>query len=208
MGRWYYNKKEEADDLKKIEVWWLKKYGYLEPDIWHKAGGISWTFGWSGNKHSVGFYTSTVSSDDRNPHIEFSYTQTEPATDEKKEFKYRVQLISTPCRYGGIRWWFVCPLLKNGQPCNRRVGVLYKGGDYFGCRHCYELTYESRNKNRRYYMQPIFDFLMADKKTEEIEKTMKRSYYQGKPTRKMRRILKINQKMNSQASVVNRLLKK
>ena len=57
-------------------------------------------------------------------------------------------------------------------------------------------------------MQPIFDFLMADKKTEEIEKTMKRSYYRGKPTRKMRRILKINQQMQDQASVVNSLLKK
>jgi hypothetical protein len=43
------------------------------------------------------------------------------------------------------RWWFVCPLVVNGRPCNRRVGKLYLPGAsrYFGCRHCYDLTYTS-----------------------------------------------------------------
>ena len=33
----------------------------------------------------------------------------------------------------------------NGHACNRRVAKLYlpPGGRYFGCRHCYRLTYRS-----------------------------------------------------------------
>lgn len=47
--------------------------------------------------------------------------------------------------FGGTRWWFVCPLAVNGRPCERRVRKLYlpRGGIYFGCRDCYNLTYES-----------------------------------------------------------------
>jgi hypothetical protein len=208
MGRYYWSKKEEADDLKKVETWWLKKHGYLVSELYCKSGGIEWTYGWSGDKHSIGISTCTSYIDGRKPHIEFNYTQTENSTGEKKEFRYQVPLVSTPCHYGGERWWFMCPLSKNGVPCGRRVGVLYKSGDYFGCRHCYELTYESRNKNHRYHLRPLFDHLLDDKKVDEIRATMKRSFYAGKPTRKMRRILKINRRMMDQAPQVLELCKK
>lgn len=58
---------------------------------------------------------------------------------------YRVELTATPCNYGGVRLWFVCPLYIAGRACRRRVGRLYlpPGGRYFGCRHCYNLTYVS-----------------------------------------------------------------
>jgi len=58
---------------------------------------------------------------------------------------------SRPC-FGGKRWWFICPLTKNGQYCGRRVRVLYQrpGCIYFRCRHCYDLTYLSiRAHDRR-----------------------------------------------------------
>lgn len=44
------------------------------------------------------------------------------------------------------RRWFCCPLFQDGQPCNRRSGTLYlpPGRAQFGCRGCYDLTYESR----------------------------------------------------------------
>jgi hypothetical protein len=36
-------------------------------------------------------------------------------------------------------------LIAAGVKCNRRVKKLFlpPGGQYFGCRHCYKLTYES-----------------------------------------------------------------
>jgi hypothetical protein len=56
-----------------------------------------------------------------------------------------VSLEGLPLHFGGRRWWGICPLVGNGQACNRRVGKLYlpPGGRYFGCRQCYRLTYRS-----------------------------------------------------------------
>jgi hypothetical protein len=58
---------------------------------------------------------------------------------------YRITLLTTTPRFGGLRWWFLCPLVVNGRSCERRVGKLYlpPRGRYFGCRHCHQLTYRS-----------------------------------------------------------------
>lgn len=47
--------------------------------------------------------------------------------------------------FGGVRWWFLCPLVVNGKPCRRRVSKLYLpyARSLFGCRHCHQLTYQS-----------------------------------------------------------------
>ena len=59
---------------------------------------------------------------------------------------YVVRLTTTVPHLGGFRYWFCCPLTRNGHVCGRRVGKLYlpPGGRYFGCRHCYQLTYQSQ----------------------------------------------------------------
>lgn len=184
MGRWSYSNKTEADNLKKIEIWWLKKFGYLNG--W-KSGGVEWTSGWSGDKSSIGITVSTMANEN---YIRFQYSQTEH-NGEKKNFDYKARLVSTACNYGGERWWFVCPLTKNGVPCNRRVGVLYKDGDYFGCRHCYELTYQSKNENRSSKYHYLFRLLSSQKKIEKIRENMGREFYAGKPTKKFKKIMKI-----------------
>jgi hypothetical protein len=74
---------------------------------------------------------------------------------------YKVRLVSTPCYYDGHRWWFLCPLTIDGNVCGRRVGVLYLGGgEYFECRHCYDLTYLCQKKSGKHnelYRQWGFD---------------------------------------------------
>lgn len=67
-----------------------------------------------------------------------------------------IPLQTTSPHFGGLRWWFTCPLVVNGTACLRRVGKLYMPPDclYFGCRHCYELTYRScqeSHKGDRFY---------------------------------------------------------
>ena len=68
--------------------------------------------------------------------------------EEKSPCEYQVGLTSTSCNYGGFRYWFLCPLWKSGLPCNRRCRFLYlpSGNNYFGCRKCYELAYESSRR--------------------------------------------------------------
>jgi hypothetical protein len=64
---------------------------------------------------------------------------------------YEVGLTTTSPRFGGLRWWFVCPLSCRGVPCGRRVAKLHLApwAHYFGCRHCHDLTYASRQESRR-----------------------------------------------------------
>ena len=60
--------------------------------------------------------------------------------DEWENLDYPVRLDSTQCNYGGGRYWFRCPAVG----CGRRVALLYLGGRYFACRHCYQLAYASQ----------------------------------------------------------------
>jgi len=63
-----------------------------------------------------------------------------------------ISLTATPCHYGGVRHWFLCPAVVDGVLCENRVGMLYlpPGGKIFGCRHCYGLTYESCQQSHKY----------------------------------------------------------
>ena len=60
MGRYYYSKKEEADDLKKISASWLHKHKYFNGWM---SGIITWTNGYSGNKSEIEVTVSTHSND-------------------------------------------------------------------------------------------------------------------------------------------------
>ncbi len=67
---------------------------------------------------------------------------------KEKEVNCPVTLTTTTQPKGGRRYWFQCPL----QGCGRLSGKLYlpNGALYFGCRRCYNLTYESSNESHKY----------------------------------------------------------
>lgn len=73
-----------------------------------------------------------------------------------KQYKYSIQVTSTPCHYGGLRYWWNCP------NCHKRVGVLYRAGLYV-CRHCLGLNYYSQHKHT--YQRP-------DSRMEAIRKRL------------------------------------
>ncbi|MDZ4775155.1 MAG: hypothetical protein SGJ23_00035 [Alphaproteobacteria bacterium] len=56
-----------------------------------------------------------------------------------------VRLVASTPRFGGVRWWFVCPVT------GRRVRALYlpPGARMFASRHAYTLTYQSRRESGR-----------------------------------------------------------
>ena len=70
----------------------------------------------------------------------------------QEEIEYAIALQTTRLHSGGRRWWFTCPLIINGDACERRVGKLYlpPGARYYGCRHCYDLTYTSCQESHLY----------------------------------------------------------
>lgn len=179
----------EADYLKKVEIWWLKKHGYLQGLF--KSGGIEWKH--EDKKTSVGFEVSIIGNprsyllgdeSAEDGYIHFLYSQT-GSDDKKQNFDYKVNLTTTPCNYGGWRYWFECLF------CQRRVGVLYLRGSYFACRHCQYLTYESRNLSGHWKRAGK---IISIPELDALRKEVKRISYNGRPTRKLKRYLRKKQK--------------
>lgn len=188
MGRYYYSSKTEADQLIKISNSFLKKHKYLKKNS-HRSGTITWTSGrWDESKSSVGITVSTIDN-----FLRIYYTQTDNNSGEKNRFDYKIPLTTTYCNYGGERYWFTCPMSKNGSYCGKRVGVLYKDGDYFACRHCYNLTYASRNLVG--ISKRLGNVCLLD--VEKARDQVKTAYYKGKITKKYSRYLKLNRKLEN-----------
>jgi hypothetical protein len=105
-----------------------------------KRGTLSWSNPTTGEKvSSCGYALDTLDLDAPSLRLFYTFTRTGEAV------KYSVRLATTTPKYGGIRWWFLCPLAPNRNLCYRRVAKLYlpPGGKYYGCRTCHNLTYTS-----------------------------------------------------------------
>jgi len=68
---------------------------------------------------------------------------------------YRIPLTTTPMPWGGVHWWFACPM------CRRRCWKLYlpPGKRYFGCRTCHNLAYESSQEAHTF--DGVYDLVAA-----------------------------------------------
>jgi len=143
-SRWrWHSKKDTVEDSKCIEISWLKQHGYF---CGWKSGGIEWRNFFGQVYSSIGI---SVSTDEENPNENFIRLFYSKGPNGEIELDYKVQLITTPCNLGGVRYWFKCPLIKNGEPCERKVSKIYlpPGSRYFGCRHCHDLTYTSSQEH-------------------------------------------------------------
>jgi len=179
--------KQIAEHSNALRINWLKKQGILDGGF--RSGTITWTFKMSENKSSIG-YSALTGGDDE--YINLCYTQTDNHSGEKTDLDYKVPLVSTPCNYGGKRYWFRCSLSKNGKFCGRRIGVLFLIGKHFGCRYCGDIAYYSQMQSEKY------KGFVSIPDIEEAEKKVKRYYYKGKPTKKHRRLEKLNNKFHLQ----------
>lgn len=178
MGRHSgYGHKTELEGLLYLDMSKLKEFGLLKGNV---TQSITWTNHFDEAKSRITLNVNVYTNLAR-----LTYTTTDYFTGEKTDYNYRVVLESTPCNLGGVRWWFLCPLVVDGVYCARRVRRLYKGSDYFGCRNCQRLCYSSQNNYSK-----LHAFYLAEdlaEKAEQLYLTIKTPYYNGKPTRKMKR---------------------
>lgn len=146
MGRYYLDKKDTVEDCRSVSISFRKKHSYFSR-YGYQSGRILWKNSFGEETGSIGI---AVGVSEGEKYVRFYYTVTDRNTGEKTDYDYEVQLATTPCNFGGVRYWFICPLSKNGIYCGRRVAKLYepRGAVYFGCRRCHNLTYESRNEPR------------------------------------------------------------
>ena len=121
----------------------LKKMGVF--DAWHNQYSIQWTNELGEDAGKVSIIPQVRSSGNGN--------KTSLRTDIGGFVTGQdISITTTPCFYGGVRNWFLCPASVDGVLCENRVGMLYlqPGGKVFACRHCYGLTYESSQQNHKY----------------------------------------------------------
>jgi hypothetical protein len=152
---WRDGKKTVVEDCLSIDANRWKREGILKAGV-RLSGSSRWTYP-SGSGFAVNFEVDTL--DLAAPSARLWYWT---STQQQESADYRVRLTATrPC-FGGLRWWFLCPLIVNDWACGRRVGKLYlpPGGRYFGCRHCHELTYTSCQESRKY--DGLFRRMAAD----------------------------------------------
>lgn len=180
MGRWSLSNKIETDDVRKLSISWLNQKRLL---LAYWSDTITWTNVSTGHQNSIGIEISANSYDG---YVRLLYQTNRDG--KKKDFDYKVFLTTTPCHFGGQRYWFICSGT-NGILCGRRSGTLYLVHGYFICRHCGNLTYFSKTRNYNSGYAGLFATVRAK---EEIKKIFwkKYLYYRGKPTKNHRKLMK------------------
>jgi hypothetical protein len=145
---WRHSKKTTVEDCLRIDANRWMREGILTAGI-RVVGSWGWTYR-DGKGFVINYETDTVNPDRAS--LRLSYSWVWSGSKRQGSADYRVLLTATRPRFGGLRWWFICPLSVNGCPCGRRVGKLYlpPSASYFGCRHCYGLTYTSCQDSHKF----------------------------------------------------------
>ncbi len=202
-----YSGKGTVDGERSISIYWLNKKGFLEKG-WKRYG----TLQWSSNGDPTGNIRFELSADENDPYIRLDY-KVKQHWESEADYRvkdYKFNLVKVPCNFGGFRWFFQCGLYVNKIYCGRRVGILYITGDYFGCRHCANLSYDSCNESKT-LKSGIWKVFSSESKAEEYYiKNVKREFYRGRPTRKYLRYLKIANNFTERdvAEIEDKLLRK
>lgn len=114
--------------LLQLDVRRLARDGSLTP------GAVS-TVNWERNGEPAG--TIVIAMDHDRHRLVLTYSTQAHGETEWTPHTVPVWLDSTPCHYGGERWWFRCP------GCNHRRAVLYSVAGVFACTGCHDLAYAS-----------------------------------------------------------------
>lgn len=175
-----------TDSARSFNIFFLNEYKKLEPGCLSYRNNIIWSQNGTETAR-ISYNISTIFNDS---YIQLIYKLRHYGEEEWHSFDYKIPLESVPCHFGGIRWYFRCELSKNGKYCGRRVAILYEAGNYFGCRHCADLTYDSCNTKKSMRGFP-WKTLTDEWKADEIYGNLWITHYKGKPTRKYRRCLKL-----------------
>ncbi len=180
--------KIETGQCVRLSIFTLAKHRYfLDGYKSYRGTTLSFINNFTGHESHIG---AVISLMDGYEMLILDYSAT-LNTGEIKDVESIFPLVTTPCNLGGVRYWFICSHENNGQRCGRRVGVLYMKGHEFACRHCHDLTYNSRKLSGRY---KAAGNIISIPDLEAAEAKAKRMYYAGKLTRNYRRYLHVEAK--------------
>lgn len=170
---------ENLNSARSVKMVNLRKWGYLKEGMtFHNL-----TFSWSrDNEVSATISADVTINESGTGSMRLYYTSTTRWNGESKHMDFVVPLGSTPCRFGGRKWFFRCP----NQHCQRRCRILYSYNEFHVCRRCTGLWYDSQTYTLDRY-RALDNLFRADRLAAQI----KRRFYRGKPTRRYKRFLKL-----------------
>jgi hypothetical protein len=142
MGRDSWSNRKTVEQCRCLDILQLTRKGCLRG---YCKAQIEWRNNNGEVISSMGIEISINQKDSFEDHARLFYAAQNVNTGESRNLNYDVGLVSTPCHFGGVRYWFICPGIPGSGFCGKRVGKLYlpPGEVYFGCRDCYNLTYRS-----------------------------------------------------------------
>ena len=132
-----YGRKQTVEESWSLDVNELASGGLLATGA---EGILHWLeLGTAKDAASVSFATFLSDGGERIFRLSYRW-------DNSEDTCIPIRLQTTKPYFGGVRFWFTCPLInEQGDACSRRVAKLYlpSGERYFGCRVCHNLTYRS-----------------------------------------------------------------
>jgi hypothetical protein len=145
---WRSGKKTVVEDCLQLKTSDFTRGRILTAGV-SRPGTLRWVYR-SGGEFAVNYEVNTL--DPAAPFVRLWYSWVWSPSGQQGSAAYRLFLTATCPAFGGVRWWFVCPLSVDGSPCRRRVGKLYlpPRSGYFGCRHCHGLTYTSCQESHKF----------------------------------------------------------
>lgn len=118
-----------VEQVPKLDVRWLRQMNFALPGQ-ERAVDLSWTLGHRPDDIARCVVTHSLGPDGCGmADIRRSATV----------YHQRVEVVSAPMRYGGVRLFYVCPAL------GRRCEILYLVGGVFASRQAHRLTYRSQS---------------------------------------------------------------
>jgi len=123
--------------------------------VFSSPGGSSWTITWADSRgQTEASLDYAFVRSDEGLSLFLAPWMTDRRTRIELSGERRIQLTATRPHFGGRRFWFRCPFMRDGKACGRRVGRLYlpPGKAMLGCRICHNLIHRSaREHDARVY---------------------------------------------------------
>ncbi len=182
MGRWTTGA-ITTEEAVRIELSTLLKNGYIQKGK-HITGQLSWTNG------SIISFESIYS--DEEAFIRLAYQSTDPETDEKTDFDYKIYLVKVPSNLGqGDVLYLLCPYTQ------RRCRILYKcyGSKQWKSRYAYHnrIYYPCQTCSKNGYYSDRY--WTIEKRLSNIPLPVK-THYRGVPTRPHKRIMQLEEQLD------------
>jgi len=168
------------DDVKQLKLSSLKRDGFLN-EGWSRSGITRWYF--RGEEESSISITVNMFAQ---PHfVEVSYN----FGDESR--KYKINLVSMPSNLNkGVVWFFVCPVT------NKRCRKLYLIDGWFAHRDAFKGFYSSQITSKwfRSHTKALGQIFAMEKAYDEIYSKHFKKTYNGKLTKRYKKLLEIAQR--------------